>query len=337
MLGRIVVIIRVLVPVHVKRNDVLNPQLLYLLTPQLLKGLPCSSHGCRRIIIPQIIGIYVAAGMRTVPGAHDVLLIVRTLGIKFQILHGLPRHALCNLPVTELVHRHVLAVRQHRRLGILLCGILPAVATLQLEIGLRREVAKPQRHAVMLAQVIVRAVSRDIVGIYAHYSPLPRWRGVGGEFFLRDDIDDAGHRITSVQRTLRALHDLNLLDVVRVNQPQVVLTTHITVDALAVDEYQNIRVAQTVQLHLTAHIAFVEGKTRRQSGKDVLQTFAAILLQHLLCDNLRLHRGILQQVLRARTGHHHLLQRVRAPHVALRLDRQHHANHQHDNCQQSLH
>ena len=337
VLGRIVVIVRVLVPVHVKRNDVLTPQLLYLLTPQLLKGLPFSPNRRRRIIIPQVVGIYVAAGVRTVPRAHDVLLIVRALGIQFQILHRLPRHPLGNLPVSELVHRHVLTVRQHRRLGILFRSILPAVATLQLEIGLGTELAKPQRHAVMLTQVVVRAIARDIVGIHTHYSPLARWRGVEGEAFLRDDIDDTGHRVTSIQRTLSTLHNLNLLDVVRVNQTQVVLTAHVTVNALAVNEYQDIRVTQAVQLHLAAHIAFVEGKRSCQSGKDVLQTLAAILLQHLLRNHLRLHRGILQQVLRARTGHHHLLQRVRAPHVALRLDRQHHANHQHGNCQQSLH
>ncbi len=89
-------------------------------------------------------------------------------------------------------------------------------------------------------------------------------------------------------------------------------------DALAVHQYQDIAVAQSVQLHLTAHVALVEGKRRRQACEDLLQTLAAILAQHLLCDDLRLHGRILQQVTRTSTRHYHLLDAVLTPDVRLR-------------------
>ena len=200
------------------------------------------------------------------------------------------------LPVAELVHRLVLAVRQHRGFGPFFSRILPAVITLQLKVCLRVELTDRETHRVVLAQVVVRTIASAVISIDPFLG-----------MFLGNDVDDACHCVRTIKCTLRTLHDFYLLDVVRVYQAQVVLTTYVTVDALAVNQYQDVAVAKTVQLHLTAHVALVERKRRRQACKDILQTLSAILAQHLLCDNLSLHRGILQQVACSRTSHHHLL------------------------------
>ena len=118
----------------------------------------------------------------------------------------------------------------------------------------------------MLAKVIMRPISCTVVGIDAHV-------GV----FLGDDIDNTGYGIAAIERTLGTLHYLNLLDVLRVDKSKVVLTAHVAVDALAVDEYQDIVVAQSVQLHLTAHVALAESEARGQSRQDVLKALAAVL------------------------------------------------------------
>ena len=290
MLRRIVVIVGVLVPVHVQRDVV-----------------PFTAHRCRRIVVAQVVGIDVATGVTAVLRAQDVLLIIRTLGIQLQPLYRLIRQSFGHLPVTVFVHRLVPTVRQHHALGPFLGGILPSVVALQLEVRLAVEFAQGECHRVMLAQVVMRAVARAVVHIEPRLGML-----------LRDDVDDTGHCVTTVQRTLRTLHNLNLLDVLRVDESKVVLTAHVAVDALAVHQYQDIAVAQSVQLHLTAHVALVEGKRRRQACEDLLQTLAAILTQHLLCDDLRLHGRILQQVTRTSTRHYHLLDAVLTPDVRLR-------------------
>ena len=51
---------------------------------------------------------------------------------------------------------------------------------------------------------------------------------------LGNNVDNTSHRVRAVQRTLRTLHDFYLFDVLRINESQVVLTSHIAVNALAV-------------------------------------------------------------------------------------------------------
>ena len=111
----------------------------------------------------------------------------------------------------------------------------------------------------MLAQVVMCHVARAVVGINACLGVL-----------LGDDVDDAGHRIAAVERTLGTLHNLYLLDVLRVNKAKVVLAAHVAMDALAVYEYQDVAVAQSVELHLRTHVTLVEGKGRRQTCENVL-------------------------------------------------------------------
>ena len=140
---------------------------------------------------------------------------------------------------------------------------------------------------------------------------------------LGNDVDDAGHRVATVERTLRPLHNLNLLNVLRVNQAEVVLAAHVAMNALAVDEYQYVVVAQAVELHLTAHVALAEGERCRQSCQDFLQTLAAIAVEHPAGDDLRLYGRILQQMPGTSTRHHHFLQTIGAPYrLTLHTDNQ---------------
>ena len=124
---------------------------------------------------------------------------------------------------------------------------------------------------------------------------------------LRNDIDHTRDGIRAIEGTRSTLHDLNLLDVLGINQRQIVLSAHIAMDALTIDQYQYIVISQTVELHLRTHIVLAEGERCRQACKDILQTAPSIILQHAMGDDLCLHRGILQEVLSSCTRHHYLL------------------------------
>ena len=91
----------------------------------------------------------------------------------------------------------------------------------------------------MLAKIIVRPVASAVVGIDSFLS-----------MFLGNNIYNTSHRIAAIECTLCSLYYFYFLNVVRINQSKVVLATHITMNAFAVDKYQNIAVTQTVELHL---------------------------------------------------------------------------------------
>ena len=61
--------------------------------------------------------------------------------------------------------------------------------------------------------------------------------------FLGNNIYNTSHRIAAIERTLCSFYDFYLLNVVRINQSKVVLATHISMNAFAVDKYQNIDVS----------------------------------------------------------------------------------------------
>ena len=84
-----------------------------------------------------------------------------------------------------------------------------------------------------------------------------------------DDVDDTSDGIGTIERRGSSLHNFNLLDVVRVNESEVVLASVVSVNAFAIDEDEDVVVAKSVHLHLTAHVPFVEGKRSRQSRQDV--------------------------------------------------------------------
>ena len=80
--------------------------------------------------------------------------------------------------------------------------------------------------------------------------------------------------------------------------------------ALAVNENEDVGVAQPVHLHLAAHVVFAEGETGRQSAEYFLETAAAILLQFPPCDHFGLYGNIFQTVLRTRSRDNHFGERV---------------------------
>ncbi len=92
--------------------------------------------------------------------------------------------------------------------------------------------------------------------------------------FLGDDVDDSGYRIRAIEGARRTLHDFYLVDVVRIDERQVVLAAHVAMDALAVNQDQDIAVAQATQLHLRAHVVFAKGKRSREATQDVLNALA---------------------------------------------------------------
>ena len=129
---------------------------------------------------------------------------------------------------------------------------------LQLEIGVAAQFAEVQRDAVVLTQFAIAATSCGVLQKDSLRAVL-----------LGDDVDHTGNGITSIECRRGSLHNLNPLDVVRVDESEVILATIVTMNALAVDEDEDVVVAQTVHLHLTAHIALVEGKRSCQSRQDV--------------------------------------------------------------------
>ena len=131
--------------------------------------------------------------------------------------------------------------------------------------------------------------------------------------FLGDDVDHTSDGIATIEGRGCTLHNLYLLDVVRIYQRQVVLTTIIAMQSSAVYQNQHIRVAQSVHLQMGAHIVLAKFKAGSESCQDILDALAGILLQLTMTDHLCLNRRIFQQVLCTSTCHHYFLQTVRAP------------------------
>ena len=128
-------------------------------------------------------------------------------------------------------------------------GVLPTVGVLQLEVGIAGELAVVQGETVMLTDVTIRANTR---GVLKHHTLFA--------MFLGDDVDHTSDGIATIEGRGCTLHNLYLLDVVRINQRQVVLTAIITMQSSAVYQNQHIRVAQSVHLQMGAHIVLTEFK-----------------------------------------------------------------------------
>ena len=158
----------------------------------------------------------------------------------------------------------------------------------------------------MLANVAITAQTRGVLKHHALFAVL-----------LGNDVDDTCNSIAAIECTRRPLHNLNLLDIVRINEREVVLVAIITMQTPSVNQYQHIRVTQTVHLQSRTHVILTEVEARRQPRENVLNAFASILLQLSMTDDLRLYRRILQQVLGSSTCYNHLLQTVGAPYVTL--------------------
>ena len=160
----------------------------------------------------------------------------------------------------------------------------------------------------MLPEVTVGA---EAGGILQHQSLLA--------VFLCDDVDHTGDGIRAVERGGCSLDNLDTFDIVGVDEREVVLAAIVTMEPAAVDEDEYIGVAQAIHLQAGTHVVLAEVETCRQSREDVLDGASRILLELPVADDLGLHRGILQQMLCASAGHHHLLQAVRPPDIGLSI------------------
>ena len=118
---------------------------------------------------------------------------------------------------------------------------------LQLEVGITRELTIVQGDAIVLTNVTVAPYPR---GVLCHQTFLA--------MFLGDDIDNACDGITTIEGTRGSLHNLNLFDVMRINQSEVVLTTIVAIEPMTIDEDQHIGIAQAVHLQVRAHIVLAE-------------------------------------------------------------------------------
>ena len=81
--------------------------------------------------------------------------------------------------------------------------------------------------------------------------------------------------------------------------------------ALAIYHDKDIAITQTVHGDSAAHVALIEVERGSQHAENILQAAPSIVAQHLVVDDLCLHRCVLQQMLRARASHHHLIQHTR--------------------------
>ena len=73
-----------------------------------------------------------------------------------------------------------------------------------------------------------------------------------------DYVHHSGYCITPVKGAACTFHNLYVVNVVRVNASQVILSAVVSVQTLAVNHYQDIVVAQSVQGHLASHVTCIE-------------------------------------------------------------------------------
>ena len=244
---------------------------------------PQSSKAQTLVAVFEVVGLHIHGGVLAT-GAVDVLAIGASLGIKFQSFDGFVGQALRHLPVVVSVDGFVTRVGDEKLRLVLVFRrcVLPSVGMLQVEVGVALHLANRQAKTIVLAHIAIAAHTR---GVLHHQSAVA---------LLRDDVDDSGYGIRAIERRRGPFHNLNLLDVVRVDESQVVLSAHVAMNALAIDEDEDVGVAQSVHLHLRPHVALVEGKRRRQTREDILQGTASIVLEHLSGDHFRLHGRIFQ-------------------------------------------
>ena len=285
----VVIIVRVTVEVYVECHLVGFVQLPLASTSKTLVAI-------LQVVELHVDGVFAARTVNAFPVGTSV-------GIKLQSFQGLVRQPLRYLPVGVTVHGLVARVLNEKlSLAWVLGGrVLPAVGVLQLEVRVTPQLADGDAQTVMLAQIAVAATT----GAVLNEQPLV--------VLLGDDVHHASYGIRAVECRRGSLHYLNLLDVLWVYEAQVVLPAHVAVYAFAVNQHQDIGVAQSVQLHLRPHIVLAECERSRQPREDVLNRAARIVAEHFMRDNLRLYGRILQQVLRASTRYYHFLQTVSTP------------------------
>ena len=103
---------------------------------------------------------------------------------------------------------------------------------LQLEIGVAREFTIVQGDAIVLTNIAITPYPR---GVLCHQTFFA--------MFLGDDIDDTCDGIATIKGARGSLHNLDLLDVMRINQGEVVLTTIVAIEPMTIDEYQHVGIS----------------------------------------------------------------------------------------------
>ena len=110
----------------------------------------------------------------------------------------------------------------------------------------------------------------------------------------RYDIYHSGNGVTAIESRRGSLYNLYSFDIVRVDKSEVVLSSHIAMYPFPVDENKDIRISQSVHLHLRTHVSLLEVKRRRQLRQDIFNRTSCEILQCLTADNLRLYGRIFQ-------------------------------------------
>ena len=81
-------------------------------------------------------------------------------------------------------------------------------------------------------------------------------------------------------------------------------------DALSVNQDEDVTVAEAVHLEVRTHVVLAEGERRRQAAKDLLYGATRVVAEHLRGDDLRLNRGVLEQMVGAGGRDYDLLNSV---------------------------
>ena len=275
--------ISVLVPVYIKCQHIGFVEL------------PTAARTQRGIMILHVVGAHIHPGMLA-RRPVDAFPIEAAAGIELHALHGRIGKALADLPVGVAVHGFVARVVDGELclMRVFGGGILPAVAMLGLKIGPAAPSSPVESEAVVLTNVTMTAHAGRVFEQQAFLAVL-----------LGDDVDDTGNGIAAVERTRGALHYLDALDVVRVDQPKVVLSAHIAMQTFAVNHDQDITISKTIHLHLGAHVVRIKCKRAAQHAQNVFDALTRKVTKHASADDLGLHRSIFQQMLRTCTRHHH--------------------------------
>ena len=125
---------------------------------------------------------------------------------------------------------------------------------------------------------------------------------------LRDDVDYSGYGVASVERRGGPFHNLDALDVGRIQQVEVVLPTHVAVHALAVNQDKDVVVVQPVELDVAAHTPVVERERRGEPCQQLFHTTGLELFQSPSCNDFGLYGSVLQIMFGPRSCYDHFFQ-----------------------------
>ncbi len=145
-------------------------------------------------------------------------------------------------------------------------SVLPAICMLHLEIGVAVPTAASYADAVMLSDVSVAS----------HPGGILQQQAVVVLFGY--DVDDSGYGVAAVKGRRRTLHYLYLLDVLRIDKLEIVVSANVSVKPLSVHHNQDVGISKAVHRDMASHIVLVEIERRGKAGKNVLKASSAVIL-----------------------------------------------------------